>query len=203
MTTDADASCPQCHSDVDADSRFCKNCAFDLRTLSKAAHSSAKALPDSVPKTSRILLLLLIVGGIMGFLLILYGVTNRQRSSSGESTSSSSISFSDRSLLTSERASKAINKWADSAKSFGCQTEPCTVKIDGGVREIPQQNAAVAELSFIKFVYQPSDEQNQLIYSGRGTATFSRYTDGRWVLTEIRIGDIYSSRIWKPQIEAE
>ena len=106
-------------------------------------------------------------------------------------------------VVTSDKAQQAIDQWADGARSHSCreQGELCSVTIQGGVREIPQENKAIAELKFTDFVYKPSNESNERIYSGDGRATFVKYTDGRWSLSEIRLGDIYASTTWKPGID--
>jgi hypothetical protein len=79
-----------------------------------------------------------------------------------------------------------------------------------GVREVPGQNAAAADLQFNNFQYNadfmsvpkpksertpagnpavvyipPSASRNFLNYSGQGVASMTHYTDGRWVLTRI------------------
>jgi hypothetical protein len=86
-----------------------------------------------------------------------------------------------------------------------------------GIQEIPQQNAAVADLQFNDFQYgvttegglvrakdfnpksMPKDQsrlptmeemfpQRKATYSKDGKAILSRYNDGRWVLKEVRWG---------------
>lgn len=86
-----------------------------------------------------------------------------------------------------------------------------------GVREIPQQNAAIADLQFEQFEYGTTNEgglvkakdfkpkpmpkdrsrmptmeemfpQRKAIYSKDGKAILERYNDGRWVLKEVRWG---------------
>lgn len=86
-----------------------------------------------------------------------------------------------------------------------------------GVQEIPQQNAAIADLQFNSFEYgitnegglvkakdfapkpMPKDQsryptmeemfpQRKAVYSKDGKATLSHYTDGRWVLKEVHWG---------------
>ena len=86
-----------------------------------------------------------------------------------------------------------------------------------GVQELPQQNAAVADLQFDNFEYgvtnegalvkakdfnpksMPKDQsryptmeemfpQRKISYSQDGKATLSHYTDGRWVLKDVRWG---------------
>ena len=72
---------------------------------------------------------------------------------------------------------------------------PGQVKVNG-VREIPQQNAAMVDLTITNFVYNlPKNDAitayamgpggGQRTYSGKATATFIHYTDGRWVLNRI------------------
>jgi len=75
-------------------------------------------------------------------------------------------------------------------------------KIVGGVREIPAENSAVAELNISNLSYTSSSTGQQHTYSGKGTAIFSRYTDGSWVLSKIEIGDFYSgTTTWNPVVK--
>ena len=86
-----------------------------------------------------------------------------------------------------------------------------------GIQEIPQQNAAVADLQFEQFEYGTTNEgglvkakdfkpkpmpkdrsrmptmeemfpQRKASYSKDGKAILARYNDGRWVLKEVRWG---------------
>src|SRR5260370_1172777 len=79
-----------------------------------------------------------------------------------------------------------------------------------GVREVPGQNEATADLQFNNFQYNadfmnvpkpkgertpsgnpavnyipPSASRNVLNYSGQGVASITHYTDSRWVLTRL------------------
>lgn len=87
--------------------------------------------------------------------------------------------------LTNARAQHVLSAFLNTGK----------VQVNG-VREIPQQNAATADLTLTNFVYLlPKNDAitayamgpggGQRTYSGKASATFIRYTDGRWVLNRI------------------
>jgi hypothetical protein len=52
-----------------------------------------------------------------------------------------------------------------------------------GIQESPQDNSAKADIEFNNFKFSGS----QSSYSGTGTATFSRYNDGTWVLKKVSV----------------
>lgn len=112
--------------------------------------------------------------------------------------------------LTKEKVETAVAKLLTDWRLGG------SVRVKG-VQELPQQNAAVADLQFDNFEYgvtnegglvkakdfapkpMPKDQsslpsmeemfpQRKIIYSKDGKATLSHYTDGRWVLKEVRWG---------------
>jgi hypothetical protein len=64
-----------------------------------------------------------------------------------------------------------------------------------GVQELPQENAAKA---FLKFQNAPINHScpGERMYSGPGEATFSHFTDGRWVLTKISTSEGINSFVW-------
>lgn len=87
--------------------------------------------------------------------------------------------------LTDARAQRVLSAFLDTGK----------VQVNG-VREIPQQNAATADLTLTNFVYiLPKNDAitayamgpggGRRTYSGKATAIFLHYTDGRWVLNRI------------------
>lgn len=78
--------------------------------------------------------------------------------------------------LTREKAQKALNKALDGFIKGGAVTVQ-------GVREIPAENSAEADLNFQDFRWQAPLGLGS--FSGTGTAKFSHYSDGRWVLTKI------------------
>lgn len=112
--------------------------------------------------------------------------------------------------LTSAKVETAVNSLVGDFRLGG----RVSVK---GVQELPQQNAAVADLQFDNFEYgitnegglikakdfapksMPKDHTNyptmeemfpqrKISYSQDGKATLSHYTDGRWVLKDVRWG---------------
>lgn len=111
-------------------------------------------------------------------------------SPSSQQTSTSS----DAGRITTEKAQQALNQWIARAGSG-------QVTIVGGVRELPNENAATAELKFTNFVYQSSQTKETRNYSGAGNATFMHYTDGRWVLNKVVAGDVWASTSWTPNID--
>jgi hypothetical protein len=90
-------------------------------------------------------------------------------------------------------------------------TKGGTIEVDG-VRELPNENAATADLRFVNWVctttYEgglskqspPPETRDQFgmpstvfgpslkTYNVRGQAVLKHYTDGRWMLTEVRVG---------------
>jgi len=108
--------------------------------------------------------------------------------------SSSSSSSSDAGRITTEKAQQALNQWITQAGKG-------QVTIVGGVREVPAENAATAELKFTNFVYVSSRTKQTLQYSGSGNATFMHYTDGRWVLNKVLVGDVWTNTTWSPNID--
>lgn len=106
--------------------------------------------------------------------------------------------------LTTDRAQKAIDKFmAANAKG--------TMTINGGIREIPSENSAVADVVMENFTsndgqfYTSTQPSRRTVPLGwtTGTATFSRYTDGKWVLSQIVIVHSSSGQrgTFKPNIE--
>ena len=74
------------------------------------------------------------------------------------------------------------------------------MRIRGGVREVPSENAAIAELAVEDF------QSNNRIYSDdkwSGKAILSKYSDGKWTLTEIALTNSsdYAWQKWRPIIE--
>lgn len=80
--------------------------------------------------------------------------------------------------LTTNRAQNTLNKWM-SGRSGSVEVL--------GVQEFPQQNNAKADLRFTNLPVKDAIWGRADTYSGSGTAIFTHYSDGRWVLTEIDI----------------
>jgi hypothetical protein len=94
--------------------------------------------------------------------------------------------------LTTSRAQATLNKWMASRAG----------KVEVlGVQEFPQQNNAKADLKFASLPVKDAIWGRADSYSGSGTAIFTHYTDGRWVLTEIDIP--YQISTWWKDINME
>lgn len=124
--------------------------------------------------------------------VILTGCNSAPSYSSSSGSSSSSSSSSDSSKLTTEKAQDAIDRFAK-ANGTG------RIRIKGGVREIPAQNSATAEVD----VDEWTDNERRQFKGKPAVAGFSHYSDGRWALTEfvVRLPESYGSVTWKPTIE--
>jgi len=95
-------------------------------------------------------------------------------------------------VLTTEKAQNAINQFMSNKGG--------SLRIRGGVREVPSENSAVAELDIDNFT------ADNKIYSGdrwNGKAIFSKYSDGRWSLTKIHLTNpgSYAWQAWDMTIE--
>ena len=80
--------------------------------------------------------------------------------------------------LSTATAQKTIDQWI---KSGGKATV-------NGVQELPQENTARADLTISNFTFQQATGFGGVrprTYSGPGTAIFTHYNDGRWVLSQI------------------
>ena len=108
--------------------------------------------------------------------------------------SQTTITASDTGKITTEKAQRALNQWVTSAGSG-------QVSIVGGVRELPTENAANADLKLTELTYVSSQTKQTRHYSGAGTATFMHYTDGRWVLSKVTVGDVWANTSWTPNID--
>lgn len=129
------------------------------------------------------------------------GSKSTTRTDTPQSTSSQSSAKNDN--LTTERAQKAIDRFM-SANAKGAMT------IRSGIREIPSENAAVADLVLKDFTsndgkYYPGNGGG---WSGggewsTGKVVFSRFTDGKWVLSQVVITHNAKGQsvTYKPDIE--
>ena len=104
-----------------------------------------------------------------------------------------SILTPDSGKLTEAKAQRAIDSW----KSFG--SGAITVS---GIQEFPQQNSARADIYFNNFRWTGQDDfglrtPKAREYSGPGQAFFTRYNDGRWILTQVYTSQGYQSIWWE------
>ncbi|MGB8509852.1 MAG: YARHG domain-containing protein [Pyrinomonadaceae bacterium] len=82
--------------------------------------------------------------------------------------------------LTTPCAQRVLEKWAGSGAVSGLI----------GVQEIPAQNAAQANFHLTNYHYIGGmDNRTPLTYSGQAAAVFSRFTDGRWMLTRVYLSE--------------
>jgi len=89
--------------------------------------------------------------------------------------------------LTTQRAQQALSQWSGGGIMVT------------GVQEIPQQNAASAALSFSSFNVRQQGffgQTSTRAYTGPGEATFTHYTDGRWVLVKVTTSEGFNSVWW-------
>ena len=112
--------------------------------------------------------------------ITLTGCTEKRSSSSDNPlplSSSPTASPTDE-RLTAAKAESALNKWTGSHGA-------ATVK---GVREVPRDNSARADISLTDYHFTSKDAflgDAPKIYTGPGTAIFVRYNDGRWMLSKV------------------
>lgn len=97
-------------------------------------------------------------------------------------------------LLTTEKAQDAIDRFVSANGTGG------RLRIRGGVREVPSENAATADLAVEDF------QSGNKIYRDNvwdGTAVFEKFSDGKWTLTQINLKNpsAYATQWWKPVIE--
>ncbi len=99
--------------------------------------------------------------------------------------------FSSNGALTQESAQDTIDRFV-TANGSG------QIRIRGGVRELPAENAATAELDLIGFV----DSKGRSLSGKPTTAVWSKYTDGRWALTKVhvRLPESYGYVTYSPTI---
>lgn len=168
--------CPRCKQPIDREARYCKHCAFDLRRSVSAPRP--RGLIAAV--IAGVIVLVVLVVGVIA--LIIMGIY------SSSSRSPIQTAF-DNGKLTTDKAQRALNIWVKSG----------SVSVRG-IQEVASENAAVAQLSFSNLGYNLRDPilggQRNKTYSGPGTAIFTHYNDGRWVLTKITIGQGFDVVWW-------
>ncbi len=154
---------------------FCMQCGGQLPLDNSACPSCGTQTPPATPPQGRGFpkkpanKALWIIGGLALTLLIGFYATN----GSGGG-------------LTTRKAQHAVSQWS----GVGV--------VVTGVQELPQQNAATAALSFsnLNIRQQGFFGMNNRMYSGPGEASFTHYTDGRWVLVKISTSEGFNSVWW-------
>jgi hypothetical protein len=115
-----------------------------------------------------------------------------QRGSLDSSSSESTTSQSSRpGSLSNSKAEQALNKWIQSINSSG------SIRVVG-IQESGPNNAR-ANIQFSNFRYSTKDFGNvvQQEWSGGGLASFIKYNDGRWILSNVYTSQGVQSRWWE------
>ncbi len=114
-------------------------------------------------------------------------------------TGSVNVSLIATTALTKEKAQIAVDQALAAAKQqFGRRVSAFAKGIVEGVQDLPQENLAKADVTYVNA--ETACMQRQYPWT-QGVATFKRYNDGRWVLTEITTGEIMCLASWSPNIE--
>jgi hypothetical protein len=212
--------CPRCSSEIESDSKFCRHCAFNFaahesQTIpSRDAHSAGLHSPLKLGLliSAAVIALVVVIG-----VLILYQRgqhINQFQSNSSVSSSSSTVTAAaaetDASRLTNANVEAAV------ARLLTGLTQGGRVSVQG-VQELPQENAAVADLVFHDFKYAadqfgtpvaadkyhpkplprdriPTPEEmfqpRLRTYSGTGRAVLKHYNNNQWTLKQVNWGDM-------------
>ncbi len=212
--------CPRCSSEIEADSKFCRHCAFNF-----AVHESQSAVPSN-EHSARVgfpLKLGFVIVAIVMAVVIVIGLlilnqrgqhTTRIESNSSISSSSTSVTAAasdvDANRLTNANVEAAVGRLLSNLTQGG------RVSVQG-VQELPQENAAVADLVFSDFKYAadqfgtpvaankyhpkplprdrlPTPEEmfqpRLRTYSGSGRATLKHYNNNQWTLKQVNWGSM-------------
>jgi hypothetical protein len=176
------SSCTRCGKQVNKESKFCKHCAFDL-----GAHISipnSKSTAKLGYNKRRLLLFLLILG--IGFTIVLFLRSFNSYQSSYTSRPSTRETLFDSGKLTEANAQRALTRWISNYSG--------TVIVEG-IQEVPQENIARVSVRFSNFRFR-TNYQGERNYSGPGSAIFTHYNDGRWVLTNASTSQGFGSALW-------
>lgn len=98
----------------------------------------------------------------------------------------------DNKKLTNSKAQGALSKWVGGRGQITVQ----------GIQEIPQENSAKADIHFNQLRVQAKNifglpiQGKYTTWSGPGFAVFTRYNDGRWVLTKVQTSQGLDSVWW-------
>lgn len=240
--------CPSCGSTLDTESKFCAQCGLNVASSESSTagtSSSANNCPNcqeqlnptasfcwncgqqisavTAVKSERKKLVAIILAACLGMAL-LYILLSRNSSRTTITSPTTSIERNLSSVinkatepepnkLTNAKVEQAINQLTSNLRVGG------VISVDG-IQELPQENAARADLRFSNFQYNSdmagtpvsSDKRapekpavndpnfydkmykygTQQVqtrnYSGQGFAVLKHYSDGRWVLKEVRWG---------------
>src|ERR1700730_5997790 len=111
--------------------------------------------------------------------------------SSRNNTNSATPMVASTAQLSNDNAQRTLNKWIGDRGSVSLK----------GIREVPQENVATAELYFGSFRRGGGGKIGRGdSYEGPATAVFVHYNDGRWILRTITFGDLRETT-FHPDIE--
>lgn len=164
--------CMQCGTQISEDSASCPSCGTATppgQSAPVTAPAPAQTPGAAAPKASTNKAVW-IIGAIVIVLLLGYFAAT---ATGGK--------------LTTQRAQQAVSQWSGGGIMVT------------GVQEIPQQNAASAALSFSSFNIRQQGffgQTSTRAYTGPGEATFTHYTDGRWVLVKVTTSEGFNSVWW-------
>lgn len=123
--------------------------------------------------------------------------------SSAASRSKNTSAADNSSLLTTAAAQRAVDLALQIIKKkFGSLMTDNPKAMVQGVRDLPQQNIAIADIAFADTAATCSGFPVKYSWNA-GTATFKHYTDGRWILTELDSGEIMCGGLHTFSIEAK
>lgn len=99
--------------------------------------------------------------------------------------------------LTTPCAQKTVDRAMEIVRDkLGNLITPNARAVVQGVQEIPQQNMAQADVTFIDTVAGSRNCFGMRYRWNNGVAIFKRYTDGRWVMTHLQTGEIMCGGTW-------
>ena len=162
--------CMQCGVQVPPETASCPSCGAQLAVERTATATLSPSTPAPGPYKKPANKVPWIIGGIALVLLICFYTAN---GSGGK--------------LTTQKAQQAVSQWSGGGL------------IVTGVQELPQQNAATAAISFANFNVRQQGlfgMTSNRMYSGPGEATFTHFTDGRWVLVKVSTAEGFNSVWW-------
>lgn len=89
--------------------------------------------------------------------------------------------------LTAAKAESTLKRWVTDGE--------VAVR---GIQDLPKENAAKVDLNFtnLKFRANNGFGNGERNYTGAGTAIFTHYNDGRWVLTKVTTNQSFNSVWW-------
>ena len=106
----AQAFCPQCNGEVDSDARFCKHCAFDLKSyFAPKANTASDTAPETLQTKPRNNLTF-ILGGLSALVLVailafagIYLFMSRSQSDTANSNSASTLTIGPKAQKAEEK----------------------------------------------------------------------------------------------------